>query len=759
MAKRLLTKNRWASFLFFMLFLWSLPITAFAAASDLTSTPVYQDEMKVNDSGVVWTSFDNEAHRQVYYSTKFDGAPLAITQSVGIREKPIVGGNLVVWQEARREWRGEGSYDIYAYNLETKEERKLTSNNEGIGSVTTDGRYVAWIDEMTRIVNLYDWQTKQTSQIGKGNNPVVAKGKLAYGNHERNQILLYQPTDHSSKTLITVPKSLYLSGFQFNGDWLLYLSQTQTYAYKVSLQKADGTSEPAFESGSDTVAGNMDYMSLNERFAVYPVYSSGKGQYMAIELSTGQVKPVTAHGEYGTMIGLQGDSLYYSPKNDRIQSLSISTTPARPKGADTLTSNGSNSSQKNPDSTPSKPHDPDQLIVVLDEKEIAFQVNPVVENGSTMVQFRPLFEAMGVSIEWREEDQTIIGTKNKFRIELKMGDKTALVNGKAMDLPIAPHTINDSTMVPLRFVAESMGRSVYWVPSYTEKEVRIKQTVASDILDNLYSDNLVYHGETKDGVPNGNGTYTKDGQLWYHGQFANGVMEGEGAVYRNGKIFYDGDMKANLPNGNGKLFDLGLYVGQVVNGMRQGVGKYYEKNGALIYSGQFTADTETGKGTIYESNGTRYVGDVIMGVREGNAEVYDQDGDLEYKGRYAGNHQVLRDPQLTYLAMMLYAEAGKDVKANAMFEKAKKSDDRKMVPYYMIADTYIVLKKPDKANEYIQAGSAVDSKDPILNAYLALTYALQNKSDQAKAQMDKAKGLGLEKTEIWDARLKEITAK
>ncbi|NRF91012.1 hypothetical protein HQN89_08260 [Paenibacillus frigoriresistens] len=45
-----------------------------------------------------------------------------------------------------------------------------------------------------------------------------------------------------------------------------------------------------------------------------------------------------------------------------------------------------------------------------------------------------------------------------------------------------------------------------------------------------------------------------------------------------------------------------------------------------------------------------------MGVREGNAEVYDQDGDLEYKGRYAGNHQVLRDPQLTYLAMMLYAE-------------------------------------------------------------------------------------------------------
>ncbi|NRF91011.1 hypothetical protein HQN89_08255 [Paenibacillus frigoriresistens] len=99
------------------------------------------------------------------------------------------------------------------------------------------------------------------------------------------------------------------------------------------------------------------------------------------------------------------------------------------------------------------------------------------------------------------------------------------------------------------------------------------------------------------------------------------------------------------------------------------------------------------------------------------------------------------------------------MKENAMFEKAKKSDDRKMVPYYMIADTYIVLKKPDKANEYIQAGSAVDSKDPFLNAYLALTYALQKKSNEAKAQMDKAKALGLEKTEIWDARLKEITAK
>ncbi|KRF27635.1 stalk domain-containing protein [Paenibacillus sp. Soil787] len=759
MRKAFLSKKRWITILVLILVVSNIQITTFAEESIPTSNFVVEDELKVNESGAVWTAFDNQEHRQVYYSPKMDGKAQAISQSFGIRERPVVGGNLVVWLENRHEARGLGIYDLYAYDLETKEERKITVNNEWNGSVTTDGRYIAWIEEETRIVNLYDWQTKLTTQIGKGNNPVVAKGKLAYENNGRNQILLFQPMDHSTKTLLTVPTGRYLSGFQFNGDWLLYLSNKQAFDYKLSLQKADGTSGPLFESGTEfvSVLGSMVYSSLNKEYAVFQVFSSEKKHTIVIDLDTGQAKPLNIPGDRETILGIQGDSLYYSQEKQGVQTLSISKTLESLTGEDPLLPKVSTNSNLNPTPAPSRTnHDADQLIVALDGKNISFQVNPVVEDGSSMVQFRPLFEAMGMSIEWQEENQTIIGAKGKFRIELKLGDKTALVNGKTMDLPVAPHTINGSTMVPLRFVAESTGRSVYWVASYTEKEVHISRTIASDLFDDLYSDNLVYLGETLNGVPNGQGTYTKNGRLRYEGQFVNGAMEGSGSVYQNGKIFYKGELKDNLPNGQGKLYELGLYVGQFVNGLRHGIGKYYENNGALIYSGQFTEDTETGKGTLYESNGTRYVGDVIMGIREGLAEVYDQDGDLQYKGRYAGNHPVLKGTQLTYMAMLLYAQAGKDTKANAMFEEAKKSANQGMVPYYMIAETYISLNNADKSNEYIQVGLSKDANDPILNAYLALTYALQNKPDQAKVQMDKAKTLGLKKAEVWDERLKAM---
>ncbi|WP_430734263.1 copper amine oxidase N-terminal domain-containing protein [Fodinisporobacter ferrooxydans] len=43
-----------------------------------------------------------------------------------------------------------------------------------------------------------------------------------------------------------------------------------------------------------------------------------------------------------------------------------------------------------------------------------------------------------------------------------MGSQTAAVNGKSVSLDAAPQIFNGSTYIPLRFVAESLGKSVTW---------------------------------------------------------------------------------------------------------------------------------------------------------------------------------------------------------------------------------------------------------------------------------------------------------
>ena len=47
-------------------------------------------------------------------------------------------------------------------------------------------------------------------------------------------------------------------------------------------------------------------------------------------------------------------------------------------------------------------------------------------------------------------------------IMLTINDKTAIVNGKAIENDVAPLIVNSRTYTPARFVAEQLGSSVEW---------------------------------------------------------------------------------------------------------------------------------------------------------------------------------------------------------------------------------------------------------------------------------------------------------
>lgn len=94
--------------------------------------------------------------------------------------------------------------------------------------------------------------------------------------------------------------------------------------------------------------------------------------------------------------------------------------------------------------------------------EIEFEVDPFIEEGSTLVQFRPIFEKLGLKIEWNGETRTVTGIGDDVKIELQIGNSKAQVNGKEVELAVAPQIKNDVTFVPLRFVGEASGQEVGW---------------------------------------------------------------------------------------------------------------------------------------------------------------------------------------------------------------------------------------------------------------------------------------------------------
>ncbi|MEW6181812.1 MAG: DUF3352 domain-containing protein [Bacillota bacterium] len=100
--------------------------------------------------------------------------------------------------------------------------------------------------------------------------------------------------------------------------------------------------------------------------------------------------------------------------------------------------------------------------VVLNGTQLKFSVPPLIKNGRTLVAFRPVAEAMGADVGWDAETRTVTLSKNGRVSRITIGKSTAYIGNRAVKLDVPAEIINGSTMVPLRFIAESLGAGVSW---------------------------------------------------------------------------------------------------------------------------------------------------------------------------------------------------------------------------------------------------------------------------------------------------------
>lgn len=104
----------------------------------------------------------------------------------------------------------------------------------------------------------------------------------------------------------------------------------------------------------------------------------------------------------------------------------------------------------------------DTIKVLINGKYLNFDVPPVQVDGRTLVPLRAIFEALGASISWDDSTNTVTGTKDSTNVVLQLDNPTAYVNGSPVTLTVPGTLINNKTMVPTRFIAESMNCVVSW---------------------------------------------------------------------------------------------------------------------------------------------------------------------------------------------------------------------------------------------------------------------------------------------------------
>jgi len=121
-------------------------------------------------------------------------------------------------------------------------------------------------------------------------------------------------------------------------------------------------------------------------------------------------------------------------------------------------------------------------------QKIQMDTTPTIVAGRTFLPIRYVAETLGAKVEWDQNEQKVtitttapflkldgtISTTTATTVELWIGKPTARVNG--VDTPIDPNNPTvvpfilppGRTMLPLRFVSESLGAKVYWLQETQE---------------------------------------------------------------------------------------------------------------------------------------------------------------------------------------------------------------------------------------------------------------------------------------------------
>lgn len=100
------------------------------------------------------------------------------------------------------------------------------------------------------------------------------------------------------------------------------------------------------------------------------------------------------------------------------------------------------------------------LKVFVEGKKQQFDVAPQVVAGRTLVPLRAIAESLNAKVDWDEKTRTVTFAKGTIKVQLTLDVKVALVNGVQTTLDVPPVVINGRTLVPLRFLSESMKAKV-----------------------------------------------------------------------------------------------------------------------------------------------------------------------------------------------------------------------------------------------------------------------------------------------------------
>lgn len=103
--------------------------------------------------------------------------------------------------------------------------------------------------------------------------------------------------------------------------------------------------------------------------------------------------------------------------------------------------------------------------MMLDGTEIKIDnegSTPIIENDTTLLPIRGVAEAIGADVEYTKSTNIVSLFNDDTEVNMQLGSTEIEINGKTQQMPVAAKVVNDRTLIPLRAATEALGCDVSW---------------------------------------------------------------------------------------------------------------------------------------------------------------------------------------------------------------------------------------------------------------------------------------------------------
>jgi len=118
----------------------------------------------------------------------------------------------------------------------------------------------------------------------------------------------------------------------------------------------------------------------------------------------------------------------------------------------------------------------DTITLYINDKKINTDVPPEIRNGRTLVPVRVIFEQFDAKVYWNDTLKQVTVASESKTVILTINSNTAVVNSRRHVLDTAPVIKDGRTLVPVRFISETLGYEVKWEEKTRSVKINEKKT-------------------------------------------------------------------------------------------------------------------------------------------------------------------------------------------------------------------------------------------------------------------------------------------